>query len=131
MNPPRSRGATLPAQPKSAPEKPPVVIGASATAPAPDASDGSDYSPLTWLRGIYARNARGWFDAVGQERIVDVLTSATGKAASGRRPRRIVVQPFDDAASKGLCLGLRTQLSTIELDDAGPLELGGGDHNSR
>jgi hypothetical protein len=29
----------------------------------------------------------GWFDAVGQERIVDVLTSATGKAASGRRPR--------------------------------------------
>ena len=44
---------------------PGTTIITGGTAPAPDASDGSDYSPLTWLRGIYARNARGWFDAVG------------------------------------------------------------------
>ena len=27
--------------------------------------DGTDYSPETWLRGLYARGARGSFDAVG------------------------------------------------------------------
>ncbi len=40
-----------------------VITGA--TAPAPDAADGTDYSPETWLRGLYARGARNFFDAVG------------------------------------------------------------------
>ena len=44
---------------------PNTTIVTGGTAPAPDAADGTEYSPLTWLRGIYARNARGWFDAVG------------------------------------------------------------------
>ena len=40
-----------------------VVTGG--TAPAPDAADGSDYQPETWLKGLYARGAKGSFDAVG------------------------------------------------------------------
>ena len=40
-----------------------VVTGG--TAPAPDAADGTDYQPETWLRGLYARGAKGSFDAVG------------------------------------------------------------------
>ena len=40
-----------------------VITGA--TAPAPDAADGTEYQPETWLRGLYARGARGYFDAVG------------------------------------------------------------------
>jgi hypothetical protein len=34
------------------------------TAPAPDAPDGSDYEPVTWLQGLYARGAGGYFDGV-------------------------------------------------------------------
>ena len=40
-----------------------VVTGG--TAPAPNAADGTEYTPETWLRGLYARGARGYFDAVG------------------------------------------------------------------
>ena len=40
-----------------------VITGG--TAPAPDAADGTEYSPETWLRGLYARGAHGYFDAVG------------------------------------------------------------------
>ncbi len=44
---------------------PAATIVTGGTAPAPDAANGTDYSPLTWLRGLYARGARGYFDAVG------------------------------------------------------------------
>lgn len=44
---------------------PNAVVVTGGTAPAPDAADGTDYSPLTWLRGLYARGAGGSFDAVG------------------------------------------------------------------
>ncbi len=40
-----------------------VITGG--TSPAGDAADGTDYSPVTWLRNLYARGARGYFDAVG------------------------------------------------------------------
>lgn len=40
-----------------------VVTGG--TSPAPDAPDGTDYSPNTWLGLLYANGARGSFDAVG------------------------------------------------------------------
>jgi hypothetical protein len=40
-----------------------VITGG--TAPAPDAPDGTEYEPATWLRGLYARGAKGSFDAVG------------------------------------------------------------------
>ncbi|MBM3673555.1 MAG: hypothetical protein FJW88_01180 [Actinobacteria bacterium] len=40
-----------------------VITGG--TSPAPDAADGSDVHPITWLNGIYARGAGGSFDAVG------------------------------------------------------------------
>ena len=63
----------------------------------------------------------GGFDAVGQQRIVGVFTIATSETASCRRAFRIAVQPFDDAAVEGLCLGLRPRQSAIELDDAGSL----------
>jgi|GEM_PF-1728483 hypothetical protein len=44
---------------------PTATVITGGTAPAPDAADGTDYSPETWLRGLYARGARGYFDAVG------------------------------------------------------------------
>jgi hypothetical protein len=40
-----------------------VITGG--TAPAPNAPDGTEYTPETWLRGLYARGAQGYFDAVG------------------------------------------------------------------
>jgi hypothetical protein len=40
-----------------------VVTGG--TAPAPDAADGTDYQPVTWLKDLYARGGKGYFDAVG------------------------------------------------------------------
>ena len=44
---------------------PTATVITGGTAPAPDAPDGTDYSPETWLRGLYARGAHGYFDAVG------------------------------------------------------------------
>lgn len=40
-----------------------VVTGG--LSPAPDAADGTDIAPTTFLQGIYARGGRGFFDAVG------------------------------------------------------------------
>ncbi|MFM7616623.1 MAG: hypothetical protein ACKO72_04065 [Actinomycetes bacterium] len=40
-----------------------VVTGG--LSPAPDAADGTDIAPTTFLQGIYARGGRGSFDAVG------------------------------------------------------------------
>ncbi len=40
-----------------------VITGG--TSPAPDAQDGSEIHPVTWIKGIYARGGRGFFDAVG------------------------------------------------------------------
>ena len=44
---------------------PAATVVTGGTAPAPDAADGSDYQPVTWLQGLYARGAGGYFDAVG------------------------------------------------------------------
>ena len=44
---------------------PSATVITGATAPAPDAADGTDYSPETWLNGLYARGAKRYFDAVG------------------------------------------------------------------
>jgi hypothetical protein len=40
-----------------------VIVGGFA--PAPDSPDGTEYEPATFLRGLYARGAQGYFDAVG------------------------------------------------------------------
>jgi len=40
-----------------------VVTGG--LSPAPDAADGTEIAPTTFLAGLYARGARGYFDAVG------------------------------------------------------------------
>lgn len=44
---------------------PTATVITGGTAPAPDAADGTDYQPVTWLQGLYARGAHGSFDAVG------------------------------------------------------------------
>ena len=44
---------------------PSATVVTGATSPAGDAPDGTDIAPVTWLRGLYARGARGSFDAVG------------------------------------------------------------------
>jgi hypothetical protein len=59
----------------------------------------------------------GGFGAVGQQRIVGVLSIAASETPAGRRARWITVQPFDDAAGKGLGFGLRTRRPAIELND--------------
>jgi hypothetical protein len=43
---------------------PSATVLTGGTAPAPDAPDGSDYQPATWLSGLYARGAGGFFDGV-------------------------------------------------------------------
>jgi hypothetical protein len=44
---------------------PSATVVTGGTAPAPDAADGTEYQPETWLQGLYARGAKGFFDAVG------------------------------------------------------------------
>lgn len=44
---------------------PAATVVTGSTSPAGDAPDGTDVAPVTWLRGLYARGARGSFDAVG------------------------------------------------------------------
>ena len=60
----------------------------------------------------------GRLDAVGQQWIMCVITATTTETVPGRRAFRVAVQPFDDATSKRLGLGLGTWLSAIELNDA-------------
>ncbi len=60
------------------------------------------------------------FGAIGQQRIVGVLSTAASETTSGRRVRWIAVQPFDDAAGKGLGFRLRTRQAAIELNDPLP-----------
>ncbi len=44
---------------------PSATVVTGGTSPAPDAADGTEYSPVTWLRALYANGAGGSFDAVG------------------------------------------------------------------
>jgi hypothetical protein len=44
---------------------PTATVIAGGFAPAPDSSDGTEYEPATFLEGMYARGAKGYFDAVG------------------------------------------------------------------
>ena len=44
---------------------PTATVVTGGTAPAPDAADGTEYTPETWLRALYSNGARGFFDAVG------------------------------------------------------------------
>jgi hypothetical protein len=44
---------------------PSATVIAGGFAPAPDSSDGTEYEPATFLRGMYQRGARGYFDAIG------------------------------------------------------------------
>ncbi len=43
---------------------PTATVLTGGTSPAPDAPDGTDYEPATWLAGLYARGAGGSFDGV-------------------------------------------------------------------
>src|SRR4051812_26166390 len=43
---------------------PTAIVLTGGTSPAPDAPDGSDYEPATWLAGLYQRGAGGSFDGV-------------------------------------------------------------------
>ena len=44
---------------------PTATVIAGGFAPAPDAADGTEYQPATFLKGMYARGAKGYFDAIG------------------------------------------------------------------
>jgi hypothetical protein len=44
---------------------PTATVVTGGTAPAPDNPNGTEYQPATWLRALYDRGARGFFDAVG------------------------------------------------------------------
>jgi polysaccharide biosynthesis protein PslG len=44
---------------------PDATVITGGTAPAPDTADGTEISPETWLRDLYALGAKGYFDAVG------------------------------------------------------------------
>ena len=44
---------------------PAATVITGGLAPAPDAADGTDIAPTTFLTGLYASGARGYFDAVG------------------------------------------------------------------
>lgn len=43
---------------------PNAIVMTGGTSPAPDEPDGTEYSPVTWLQGLYARGAGRSFDAV-------------------------------------------------------------------
>jgi hypothetical protein len=44
---------------------PSATVIAGGFAPAPDSSDGTEYQPATFLKGMYARGAKHYFDAIG------------------------------------------------------------------
>jgi hypothetical protein len=50
-----------------------------------------------------------------------MIATVAGETAPWWRAHDVAVQPFNNAASKGLGLGLRTWQAAIELGDAGPL----------
>jgi hypothetical protein len=57
-------------------------------------------------------------DAVPQKRVVGMVATTAGEAASRRRALEIAVQPFNNAAGEGAGLGLRTRQAAVELGDA-------------
>ena len=63
----------------------------------------------------------GRFGAVWQQLVDAVLTATTAEATARWGADWIVIQPFDDAAFKGSCLGLRARQSTVELGNTRPL----------
>ena len=44
---------------------PAATVIAGGTSPAPDAANGTDMAPVTFLKGIYANGGKGFFDAFG------------------------------------------------------------------
>jgi hypothetical protein len=44
---------------------PTATVIAGGFAPAPDSADGTEYQPATFLKGMYARGAKHYFDAIG------------------------------------------------------------------
>src|SRR5262249_1312561 len=61
------------------------------------------------------------FDAVGQQRIVDVLTIAASETAPCRAAFRSASQPFADAGGEGWAAGPGTGEPALELEDAAGL----------
>ena len=57
----------------------------------------------------------GGFNSERLKRVVALLDFATADATSRRRAHEVAVQPLNDAAFKGSCLGLRPWQPTIEL----------------
>jgi hypothetical protein len=98
-----------------------VVTGG--TAPAPDAADGTDYSPATWLRDLYARGAKGFFDAVGHHPYMfptNPLEAHPWNAFTQTLVLRQIMVDNGDAAKKiwGTEMGAPTGTATDVLSEA-------------
>jgi hypothetical protein len=60
----------------------------------------------------------GNFDAVGQQRVMRMVTPAAAETEPWHRGDGIPVQPFRDAAREGVLLRLRARQRRIEFGDA-------------
>jgi hypothetical protein len=82
---------------------PVATVIAGGTSPAPDAADGTDMAPVTFLKGIYANGGRGFFDAVGHHPYsfpCNPLTDASWNAFTQTRSLHDVMVANADGGKK-------------------------------
>ena len=82
---------------------PVATVIAGGTSPAPDAADGTDMAPVTFLKGIYANGGRGFFDAFGHHPYsfpCNPLTDASWNAFTQTRSLHDVMVANGDGGKK-------------------------------
>jgi hypothetical protein len=98
-----------------------VIMGGFA--PAPDAADGTDYQPETFLKAMYARGLKNYFDAVGHHPYAypfSPLEPQTWNAYTQTFALYLIMQQHGDGAKKiwGTEVGAPTGSDSKALSDA-------------
>ncbi len=103
---------------------PTAVVLTGGTAPAPDAADGSDYQPATWLEKLYARGAGGSFDGVAHHPYAYPFSPLTDKEWNAYKQTEflhLIMAAHGDGAKKvwGTEMGAPTGTSSKALSESG------------
>jgi hypothetical protein len=103
---------------------PAAVVLTGGTAPAPDAADGSDYEPTTWLEKLYARGAGGYFDGVAHHPYAYPFSPLTDKEWNAYKQTEFlhrIMTAHGDGAKKvwGTEMGAPTGSSSKALSESG------------
>jgi hypothetical protein len=103
---------------------PEATVLTGGTAPAPDAADGSEYQPTTWLRMLYDRGVGGSFDGVAHHPYAYPYSPLTDKDWNAYRQTEFlhdVMAAHGDGAKKvwGTEMGSPTGTGPKDLTEAG------------